>query len=102
MLGFTVGIFKHTSPCGVGRSTTSLEEAYKLALACDRTSAFGGIVVFSHTVDEKAAQSCTQIFTEIVIAPGFTDTAKSVFAKKKNLRLLQIDFQQAKPFYGWL
>ncbi|MCB0271914.1 MAG: bifunctional phosphoribosylaminoimidazolecarboxamide formyltransferase/IMP cyclohydrolase [Bdellovibrionales bacterium] len=92
---FTVGIFKHTNPCGVARSTKSLADAYNMALACDRTSAFGGIVIFSHEVDENTAQSCTQIFTEIVVAPGFSEKAKIIFSKKKNIRLLQIDFDQA-------
>jgi len=93
--GPTVGIFKHANPCGVGRST-SLLNAYTLALSCDPTSAFGGIVIFSDQVGEAEAKACTQIFTEIVIAPSFSDQAKSIFAKKKNLRLLEINIQEAR------
>lgn len=99
---YTVGIFKHTNPCGVARSKDSLQNAYVKALACDNVSAFGGIVIFSHTVDETTARACTQIFTEIVIAPGFTDEARKVFEKKKNLRLLQIEFNNAsQKMFGY-
>jgi phosphoribosylaminoimidazolecarboxamide formyltransferase/IMP cyclohydrolase len=92
----TVAIFKHTNPCGVGRSTNSLVEAYESALACDPTSAFGGIVVFSHDVDDKTAARASEIFTEIMIAPKFSDQAKEILGKKKNLRLLEIDFAAAQ------
>src|SRR6201990_1400260 len=36
-------IIKHANPCGVAEGAT-LTEAYRKALACDQTSAFGGIV----------------------------------------------------------
>jgi phosphoribosylaminoimidazolecarboxamide formyltransferase/IMP cyclohydrolase len=99
---YTVAILKHTNPCGVARSTVSLKDAYQKALACDSTSAFGGIVVFSHIVDEATAKECTQIFTEIVIAPGYSEEAREVFAKKKNLRLLEIELDRAHAALGGL
>ncbi len=85
-----VAILKHANPCGVGISDNSLSEAYGRALACDPTSAFGGIVTFSATVDEAAARSCVETFTEIVIAPQFTPEALAVFQTKKNLRVLEV------------
>ncbi|MEM7489398.1 MAG: bifunctional phosphoribosylaminoimidazolecarboxamide formyltransferase/IMP cyclohydrolase [Pseudomonadota bacterium] len=82
-----VAIIKHANPCGVATGET-LAEAYQRAFDCDRTSAFGGIVALNGTLDEETAAAITGIFTEVVIAPEATDGAKSVFAAKKNLRLL--------------
>ncbi len=95
-----VAILKHTNPCGVGTSETSLGEAYDRALACDPVSAFGGIVVFSHPLDEKTAAHCVETFTEIVIAPKFEEGALKIFSKKKNLRLLEVDTEAAKKVLG--
>lgn len=93
---YTVAIFKHTNPCGVGRSETNLCSAYESALSCDSTSAFGGVVIFSHEVDEKTALRASEIFTEIMIAPKFSTQAISILEKKKNLRLLEVDLNDAK------
>ena len=82
-----VAIIKHANPCGVAMGDTPLE-AYKAALECDSTSAFGGIVALNRLLDEETAQEITKIFTEVVIAPGADQGALSVFEKKKNLRLL--------------
>lgn len=82
-----VAIIKHANPCGVAMGETPLE-AYRAALACDSTSAFGGIVALNRMLDEETAAEITSIFTEVVIAPGADEGALSVFAKKKNLRLL--------------
>jgi phosphoribosylaminoimidazolecarboxamide formyltransferase/IMP cyclohydrolase len=82
-----VAIIKHANPCGVALGETPLE-AYGAALACDSTSAFGGIVALNRMLDEETASEITNIFTEVVIAPGADQGALSVFEKKKNLRLL--------------
>ena len=82
-----VAIIKHANPCGVATGT-SLADAYRKALACDPTSAFGGIIALNQAIDAEAAGEITKIFTEVVIAPGATDEAKAIFASKKNLRLL--------------
>jgi phosphoribosylaminoimidazolecarboxamide formyltransferase/IMP cyclohydrolase len=81
-----VAIIKHANPCGVATGKT-LAEAYGKALACDRQSAFGGIVALNRTLDE-AAREIVKIFTEVIIAPDATDKAKAIVAEKKNLRLL--------------
>ncbi len=83
----SVAIIKHANPCGVAMGKTLLE-AYEKALACDSTSAFGGIVALNQTIDAKAAEAITKIFTEVVIAPDADPDALEIFAKKKNLRLL--------------
>jgi len=81
-------IIKHTNPAGVGLGTTA-EEAYRKALATDPVSAFGGIVAFNHPVDEAAARAVIEIFTEVVIAPEYSETALAVLSTKKNLRVLR-------------
>jgi phosphoribosylaminoimidazolecarboxamide formyltransferase/IMP cyclohydrolase len=81
-------IIKHMNPAGVGTGL-SVEEAYRRALATDPVSAFGGIVAFNRTVDEAAARALTEIFTEVVIAPDYDETAIEVLRAKKNLRVLR-------------
>src|ERR1041385_2250173 len=80
-------IVKHANPCGVAEGA-SLVEAYRKAHACDPTSAFGGIVALNGTLDADAARAITEIFTEVIIAPGATEEAIAIVGAKKNLRLL--------------
>jgi phosphoribosylaminoimidazolecarboxamide formyltransferase/IMP cyclohydrolase len=80
-------IIKHTNPAGVGLGLTA-EGAYRKALATDPVSAFGGIVAFNRTVDEAAAKAVTEIFTEVIVAPEFTGSAREILGAKKNLRVL--------------
>ncbi len=82
-----VAIIKHANPCGVAIGE-SLAEAYRKALACDPTSAFGGIIALNRALDDEAAREIVKIFTEIIIAPDASDEAKAIVAEKKNLRLL--------------
>ena len=81
-------IIKHTNPAGAAIGS-SLEEAYRRALACDPVSAFGGIVAFNRKVDVAAAEAVVEIFVEVVIAPDFDDAAIKVLSAKKNLRVLR-------------
>jgi len=83
----TIVIVKHANPCGVA-TRGSLVDAWSEALACDSVSAFGGIVASNRPLDAVTAEAITQIFTEVVVAPGADEGAKEIFAKKKNLRLL--------------
>lgn len=85
--GPAVAIIKHANPCGVAKGDT-LSQAYKNALACDPVSAFGGIIALNQTLDEEAAREIVEIFTEVIIAPDATDSAREIIAAKKNLRLL--------------
>ena len=80
-------IVKHANPCGVGTGG-SLAEAYAKALACDPTSAFGGIVALNRPIDAEAAEAIAKVFTEVVIAPEADEPAREVLARKGNLRLL--------------
>jgi phosphoribosylaminoimidazolecarboxamide formyltransferase / IMP cyclohydrolase len=80
-------IVKHANPCGVAEGIDLLS-AYRKALACDSTSASGGIVAVNRTLDADAARAIIEIFTEVIIAPDATDEAIALVAAKKNLRLL--------------
>ena len=68
----------------------TLEDAYRLAHECDSTSAFGGIVGANRTVTAAMATALADIFTEVVVAPGFDADALEVFAAKKNLRIVEV------------
>ncbi|QDH33352.1 bifunctional phosphoribosylaminoimidazolecarboxamide formyltransferase/IMP cyclohydrolase [Porphyrobacter sp. YT40] len=83
-----VVIVKHANPCGVAQGG-SLLAAWEAALACDSVSAFGGIVAVNSELDAATAEAISAIFTEVVIAPSVSEEAKAIFAKKKNLRLLE-------------
>jgi phosphoribosylaminoimidazolecarboxamide formyltransferase / IMP cyclohydrolase len=83
-----VVIVKHANPCGVAQSG-SLLAAWEAALACDSVSAFGGIVAVNTELDAATAEAISAIFTEVVIAPSVSAEAREIFAKKKNLRLLE-------------
>ncbi len=83
-----IAIIKHANPCGVAIAS-GLAEAYAKALACDPTSAFGGIVAANRRLDAAAARAIAEIFVEVVIAPGIEDDAKPVLAAKKNIRVLE-------------
>ncbi|MDN3922242.1 bifunctional phosphoribosylaminoimidazolecarboxamide formyltransferase/IMP cyclohydrolase [Roseateles violae] len=83
-------IVKHANPCGVAVAATAAE-AYAKAFKTDPTSAFGGIIAFNRIVDKAAAELVVKQFVEVLMAPGFTDEAKAIFAPKANVRLLQIE-----------
>ena len=83
-----VVIVKHANPCGVAQGS-SLLAAWNDALQCDSVSAFGGIVAVNTELDGATAEAIASIFTEVVIAPSVSAEARAIFAKKKNLRLLE-------------
>ncbi len=85
--GPACAIIKHANPCGVATGAT-MREAYERALACDPTSAFGGIVALNGRLDAATAEEVLKIFTEVVIAPDADEDAIALFRKKKNVRLL--------------
>ena len=85
----TLAILKHTNPCGVGQGS-SLREAWDKAFATDKQAPFGGIIAVNQPLDGPCAEAIAEIFSEVIVAPSFTDEALAVLTKKKNLRLLQI------------
>ncbi|MBD3616149.1 MAG: bifunctional phosphoribosylaminoimidazolecarboxamide formyltransferase/IMP cyclohydrolase [Gracilimonas sp.] len=82
-------IIKHTIPSGVGVDE-NLTEAYKKAFSTDRVSPFGGIVVVNQELDLDTAKTIDEIFTEIIIAPEYSEKALELLTQKKNRRLIRI------------
>jgi phosphoribosylaminoimidazolecarboxamide formyltransferase/IMP cyclohydrolase len=85
-----IAIIKHTNPAGLAVAAT-LAEAYPRALAGDPVSAFGGIVAANRVLDAATARQVVEVFTEVVVAPGFDEEALAVLSQKANLRILAID-----------
>ena len=83
-----VVIVKHAIPCGLAIADT-IEEAYRNALACDPTSAFGGIVAINRCVTDDVAQQLGAVFTEVLVAPQYEPQALKTLQQKKNLRILE-------------
>ena len=84
-------IVKHANPCGVAVSLDGIARAYDLAYQTDPTSAFGGIIAFNRTVDAATARAIVERqFVEVVLAPGYAAEALKAFAKKGNVRVLEI------------
>ena len=88
-------IIKHTNPAGTAIGKT-LVEAYKKALECDPVSAFGGVIGVNRPVDEAAAEEMAKLFLEVIAAPAFDEAARTKFASKKNLRLVEVDDSRQK------
>ena len=85
----TLAILKHTNPCGVGQGA-NLREAWDRAFATDRQAPFGGIIAVNQILDGAVATAISEIFSEVIVAPGFSPEALEILQKKKNLRLLQV------------
>jgi phosphoribosylaminoimidazolecarboxamide formyltransferase/IMP cyclohydrolase len=83
----TVAILKHTNPCGVASADT-LIAAWEKAYATDRQAPFGGIIIVNQTLGADLAAAIAEIFTEVIIAPRFSNEALAILGKKKNLRLM--------------
>ncbi|HEX3109353.1 MAG TPA: bifunctional phosphoribosylaminoimidazolecarboxamide formyltransferase/IMP cyclohydrolase, partial [Thermoanaerobaculia bacterium] len=82
-----IAIIKHTNPCGVARRDT-LDDALRAALESDPVSAFGGIIGANREFDAASAERIADMFLEVIVAPSFSDEARSILGKKKNLRLV--------------
>jgi phosphoribosylaminoimidazolecarboxamide formyltransferase/IMP cyclohydrolase len=85
-----VAILKHNTPCGVGLGATPLA-AYRRAFETDPESPFGGVIVCNRCLDLALAEEIDKIFTEVLVAPSFSDEALALLRGKKNRRLLAFD-----------
>ncbi len=87
----TVAIIKHANPCGIAVATEAegIAEAHRKAHECDPVSAFGGIIATNRPVTLEMAERVKDIFTEVVVAPGFDADALAVLTEKKNVRLVE-------------
>lgn len=87
----TVGILKHTNPCGVGQDDEDLRKAWQLAYETDTQAPFGGVIVVNRPLTEGLARIISSIFTDVIIAPDFEPEARAILQKKKNLRLIKLN-----------
>ena len=83
-----VAIIKHSNPCGIAIGA-DLADAHAKAHACDPVSAFGGVIAANGPVTAELARQIAEVFTEVVIAPGFDDEALGILSASKNVRLLR-------------
>jgi phosphoribosylaminoimidazolecarboxamide formyltransferase / IMP cyclohydrolase len=84
-----VAIIKHANPCGIAVGP-DIAAAHRKAHACDPVSAFGGVIAANREIDLTTAEQIAEVFTELVVAPSFTDDALAVLTTKKNVRLLRL------------
>ena len=82
-----VAIIKHANPCGVAVGG-DVAEAHARAHACDPVSAFGGVIAANRPVSVEMARQVAEVFTEVIVAPGYEDGAVEVLTRKKNIRIL--------------
>ena len=89
-----VAIIKHANPCGIAigdpNSADPIADAHAKAYMCDTVSAFGGVVASNRIVTLTMAQQLAEIFTEVLVAPGYEPAALQLLLSKKNLRVLQL------------
>ena len=81
-------ILKHNNPCGAAIGD-NIFEAYEKAFSTDPVSAFGGIFSFNREVTPDVAEAMSKIFLEVIVAPSFSQEAKEILTKKKNVRLIE-------------
>jgi phosphoribosylaminoimidazolecarboxamide formyltransferase/IMP cyclohydrolase len=88
-----VAVIKHANPCGIAiagaDSPDPIAEAHRKAHACDPLSAFGGVIATNRPVSLAMAEQVAEIFTEVVVAPGYDEGAVDLLSRKKNIRLLE-------------
>ena len=89
-----VAIIKHANPCGIaavpGGADDAVALAHQRAHACDPVSAYGGVIAVNRPVTLAMAEQVAEVFTEVLLAPGFSDDAVAVLTRKKNIRLLVV------------
>ena len=90
-----VAVIKHNNPCGIAVGA-DVAEAHRRAHACDPVSAYGGVIAANRPVTAEMARQVADVFTEVVLAPGFEPEAVEILARKKNIRLLRVDGAPAR------
>lgn len=98
LAGPAVAVVKHGNPCGLAEAGTQAE-AFRRAYAGDPLSAFGGVLGFSTPLEAEtvAAIQGAKLFVECIAAPGFSDEARELLAKRTQLRLLEVPPGEARP-----
>ena len=101
-----VAIIKHANPCGIAIAS-DIQSAYSAANACDPVSAFGGVVAANRTVTVEMAKALSEVFTEVVVAPGYEAGAIEILTAKPSIRILELDDyeiakEELRPITGGL
>ncbi|MFI6205688.1 bifunctional phosphoribosylaminoimidazolecarboxamide formyltransferase/IMP cyclohydrolase [Streptomyces sp. NPDC051041] len=91
-----VAIIKHANPCGIAIGK-DVAEAHRKAHACDPLSAFGGVIAVNRPVSKEMAEQVAEIFTEVIVAPGYEEGALEALTKKKNIRVLRCPDAPSNP-----
>lgn len=86
-----VAFIKHNSPCGVAQAD-DLTIAFELAYQADPLSSYGSVIAMNQPCNEDIARYIKnkKLFVEVIAAPSFTKEALKLFAKRPNLRLLEV------------
>ena len=81
-------------------------QAFQKAFACDPVAAFGGVIALNRPVTGADAEAIAglryngvALFIECIVALAFDEAARARFAKRKELRLLEIT--PDAPRYLW-
>ncbi|TCK00039.1 bifunctional phosphoribosylaminoimidazolecarboxamide formyltransferase/IMP cyclohydrolase [Nocardia alba] len=90
-----VAVIKHANPCGIAVAG-DIAEAHRKAHATDPVSAYGGVIAANREVSVEMAEQVAEIFTEVIIAPGYAPGAVEVLQRKKNVRVLVAQAPQRK------
>jgi phosphoribosylaminoimidazolecarboxamide formyltransferase/IMP cyclohydrolase len=101
-----VAIIKHANPCGIATGV-DIASAHARAHECDPISAFGGVVAANRKVSKAMAEKLSEIFTEVVVAPGYEEGAIEILNKKPSIRILEvagfdISPEELRPISGGL
>ena len=91
-----VAIIKHNNPCGTALAAAP-GDAFERALATDPQSAFGGVFCFNRPVDRGLAEKLSEMFVEVVFAPGYDEDAFELLSQKPNVRLLENQERRSTP-----
>ena len=101
-----VAIIKHANPCGIAIGT-DIASAYSAANACDPVSAFGGVVAANRKITVAMANALSEVFTEVIVAPGYEAGTIEILAAKPSIRILEladykISSEELRPISGGL
>lgn len=91
-----VAVVKHANPCGIAVGP-DVAEAHRRAHATDPLSAFGGVIAANRPVTEEMARQVAEVFTEVVVAPGYEPDARDLLAGRASLRLLRVAGPWERP-----
>ena len=91
-----VAIIKHANPCGIAVGN-DIATAYSAAHETDPVSAFGGVIAANREVTLDMANAVSEVFTEVIIAPGYQAEALEKLKQKKNLRILELQEKYTRP-----